>query len=204
MRIARFALVFMLLSTAGYAQVHQCTVDGRTVYQQEPCAGAVQIDSAHNMSPPPPGDTDTATTSPPLLWPGVEFGMTRAQVLRLVPGSSEHRDSVKLEGFRYAEKLFNVQFGFESDRLIQVHLSDAVSMELNEITHKAFDRLVATVSQTYGQPVAHSVENRTSGLYGHALWRRGLSKITMDITPSTQHHSTILFNFFVENARLTP
>lgn len=203
MHKSALASVFIFLSTAGHAQVHKCNVDGRTVYQQEPCAGAEQSDPAPDMTPPA-GGAGTAAVPSPLLWPKVEFGMTRAEVLRLVPGSSEHRDSVTLEGFRYAEKTFNVQFGFKSDRLVQVHLDDVVSMELNAATRQAFDRLVTTVSQTYGQPVSQSIEERASGLYGEALWRRGRSEITATISPSTQHHSTILFNFFVEDARLTP
>ncbi|OGB21031.1 MAG: hypothetical protein A3I66_18795 [Burkholderiales bacterium RIFCSPLOWO2_02_FULL_57_36] len=198
------ALVSMSLSTAGYAQVHKCTVDGRMVYQQELCAGTGQSGRVTHVAAAPSGGESTPTASTPLLWPGVEFGMTRPEVLRLVPGSTEHRGSVKLEGFRYAAKTFNVQFGFKSDRLVQAHLGDVVFMELNAATRQAFDRLVTTVSRTYGQPVSQSVEGRASGLYGKALWRRGRSEITVDISPITQHHSTILFNFFVEGARLTP
>jgi len=156
------------------------------------------------MASIPSGNASEATASTLALWPGVEFGMTSQEVLRLVPGSNEHRGSVWLEGFNYAEKTFNVQFGFKSDRLVQVHLDDVVSMELNAVTRKAFDRLVATVSQTFGQPVMQSIEERWSGLSGKALWRRGRSEITANISPSTQHHSTILFNFFAEGARLTP
>lgn len=204
MRKVSLALVFIFLSTTGYAQVYTCTVDGSTVYQQAPCAGVGKPASASDTATAASRSADKATAPTPLLWPGVEFGMTRPEVLRLVPGSSEHRPSVTLEGFRYAEKTFNVQFGFKSDRLVQVHLDDVVPMELNADTRQAFDRLVATVSRTYGQPVSQRIDERASGLYGEALWRWGGSEITVNITPSTQHHSTILFNFFVENARLTP
>jgi hypothetical protein len=196
------ALVFMVLSTTGYAQeVYKCTVDGRTIYQQKPCAGDEQ--TALTPRAALSGGAGTASVSPPTLWPGVEFCMTRPEVLGMIPGSSEQRGSVILEGIRYAERSFDVQFGFTSDRLVQVHLSDSVAMELNSTTRQAFDRLVSTVSQTYGQPVSQSVEERASGLYGRALWRRGRSEITASIVPSTQQHSTILFNFFVEEARLT-
>lgn len=204
MQRARLALVLMFLSGDGYAQVHKCIVDNRTVYQQEPCAGGGPSAGAPDMAVAPSGGAGSAIASAPLPWPGVEFGMTRSEVLRRVPGSSEHRGSVTLEGFRYADKVFNVRFGFRADRLVQVHLGDVVFMELNPTTRQAFERLVTTVSRTYGQPVSQYVEERASGLRGEALWRRGRSEITATISPSTQHHSTILFNFFVDGARLTP
>ena len=127
--------------------------------------------------------------------------MTRAELLRLVPGSREVHGSVTLENFRYAEKTFNVQFSFKSDRLDQAHLSDAVSMEPNAATRQSFEKLVATLRGSYGEPQSRNVEERASGLYGEAVWRKGGSEITVSIVPSTQHHSTILFNFFAEGRR---
>jgi hypothetical protein len=192
--------VLVLLSTVGYAQVHKCSVDGKTVYQQEPCVGTGQTGREPYMVAPS-GRSGTTTNSVQLLWPKVEYGMTRADVLRLVPGSREDRGTVTLENHRYADRTFNVRFGFKSDRLDQVHLGDAVSMELNAATRQSFERLVATLRGTYGEPHSKNVEERKSGLYGEAVWRKGSSEITVTISPSTQHHSTILFNFFAEGRR---
>jgi hypothetical protein len=131
-----------------------------------------------------------------LLWPKVEYGMSTKEVLSLVTGSRIDRSAVQLDGFRYAGRTFNVRFEFGSDRLVQVHLDDVVSMEANAVTRQSFDKLVAALRKTYGEPVSNTVEERTSGLYGEAVWRQSGSEITLTISPRTQLHSAILFNFF--------
>ncbi|MCL1961953.1 MAG: hypothetical protein FWG56_09330 [Desulfovibrionaceae bacterium] len=198
MHKAVIALIFMALSTAGHAQVHKCKVGARTVYQQDPCPKAIQA------APKRAAASGAAAAPTQLPWPGVEYGMSRAEVLRLVAGSREGRGDVRLEGFRYGGRTFDVEFRFKSDRLTQVHLSDAVFMQPNAATRQAFEQFAATLRQTYGKPFSQSVDEGASGLQGEAVWRKGGAEITLAISPTTQDQSTILFNFFAKGKRRAP
>lgn len=195
MRNLTITSLLMLVLSVGHAQVNKCTVGGRTVYQQEPCAGAEQSGRRTNLGAPLSG-TGNTTAGAQLLWPGVEFGMPPSDVLRLVPGSRGDSGSVTLKGFRFAEKTFDVQFSFQSDRLVQIHLGDTVFMEPNAAVRSSFDRLVATLSRTYGEPLSKNVEERGSGLRGEAVWKRPGSEVTVTISAVTKDQSMILFNFF--------
>lgn len=184
-----------LVLSVSHAQVYKCTVGGRTVYQQDPCAGAEQGGRRSNVEAPS-SRAGYTTGGTQLLWPGVEFGMPPSDILRLVHGSRKDGGNVTLKDFRFAEKKFDVQFSFQSDRLVQVHLGDTVFMEPNAAVRSSFDRLVATLRRTYGEPSSQNVEEPWSGLRGEAVWKRSGSEITVTISPVTKDQSMILFNFF--------
>jgi hypothetical protein len=70
---------------------------------------------------------------------------SRSRVLVLSKGGrttnmeapSSRVGNVTLKGFRFSEKKFDVQFGFQSNRLVQVHHGDTISMEPNAAVRRA-------------------------------------------------------------------
>jgi len=131
------------------------------------------------------------------LWPKLQYGMVPADVLRVVPGTVSTRDgAVELESYPIADRKFRVRFEFRLSRLVQVNLRDTVTMELNERTRRSFDKIIAVLRQTHGNEDYRHVESESSGLSGEAGWRKGDSEVVVNISPSTQSHSTILVNFF--------
>lgn len=189
------ASLLLLATSASHAQVYTCTVGGITAYQQVPCAGDLKKGQQATVNAVP-GSAGSQSAAAPLPWPGLDFGMPVSEVLRRIPGSREDHGAVTLKGFVFSGKTFDVQFGFKSDRLAQVHLGDTVFMEPNAAVRQSFDRLVATLRRIYGEPASQSVEELSWGLRGEASWKRPGSEVKVTISPVTRDQSMILFNYF--------
>lgn len=140
------------------------------------------------------------------LFASVKYGMSPAEVLRLLPESKPaatdprtidgSKLAVEIESYPFTGKQFHVGFFFLSSRLIQVHLSDTTLMEENVATRNAFERISDTMRQMYGQETVRRLESKWSGLFGEAEWVHDKTKISVDIIPMTQYHSTIVINYW--------
>ncbi len=54
------AAVLLLAAIPAHAQVFKCVVDGKTVYQQAPCAGESKAVNLPNAAPPSAADIEAA------------------------------------------------------------------------------------------------------------------------------------------------
>lgn len=162
------------------------------MYQQVPCAGDVGKGQQATVNAVP-GSAGSQSAAAPLPWPGLDFGIDPG-VWR-VSGSREDHGAVILKGFVFSGKTLDVQFGFKSDRLVQVHLGDTVFMEPNAAVRQSFDRLVATLRRIYGEPASQSVEAPRGECAGKLPERPG-SEVKVTISPVTREQSMILFNYF--------
>ena len=135
----------------------------------------------------------------------IPYGISPNEVLKFFPKSrpatvnSELANGgqllVEIENYPFAGKEFRVGFFFVSNRLIQVQLSDIISMEENDATRNAFERVFDELAQIFGQEATRSIESRQSGLFGRAEWNHDNTKVLVDIIPVTQFHSTLVINY---------
>src|SRR5689334_2648032 len=101
------------------------------------------------------------------LWPKLAYGMTPDEVLRAVPHSARSSDdAVELDRYVLADTEFTVRFLFRAKHLHQVHLDQPTKLVQNEVTLRAFDKVVDVLRKTYGQEADRHVESESWGLAG--------------------------------------
>lgn len=202
--ISATLITFTGMHSFAYGQTYKCKeANGAIIYQGSPCSNSEEIGRFH-PDKVSHSQNKTAKFTEKFL-ANVPYGISPAEVLHQLPESksavttSHNVDgsqlAVEIERYPFAGKEFRVGFLFLSNRLTQVHLSDTTPMEVNDSTSSAFERISNTLRQLYGNETSRNLESRRSGLFGGAEWVQGNTRVSVDIIPMTQYHSTIVINY---------
>lgn len=139
LRLLPLAALLMLAAPAAQAQIHKCTVNGKTTYQAAPCDTA---GSSASVAAPASGATQGARSDKSAfnsIWNRLKAGMSADEVKRLIAGAEywdgptldtgNAKGTLRKRGLMFAGQRFDVGYYFRQDRLFVVTLTDQVDDE---------------------------------------------------------------------------
>lgn len=191
-------LPVILLAAAAVAQanVFKCTKDGRTIFQDTPCANAAVTTKTVVTQSEVIGGIDWS-----LLKSGMSVDEVKGKSGNLRDGRREKLSNgavgllglgmVKIEDVSFDAQLYFLNGGF-----LRINYATPLEKPLdNDLSLQHFEHIAAVYRRKFGEPVKREVKQKSLGVSADASWEIPGATVNLGIMPLTSTTSILLTSY---------